>query len=341
MFVKSIKIENFRCFQKLEINCLNKINLFVGANSCGKSSLLDGLFLLAGRKNPALITAIQNFRLMNVDNDNGYKYLFNDFNIDNPIMFNARLIDNKLLDLQIKASRKHINLKGAMLDNSSIETISENNITGLVYNFNDFNANPIKIEYSISKGVFGFSQQDKDDILAMYLNDKNKFSMAKTVNKMIITKSENQLLVILQKLNPDIIGIKMGANNMVCIDVKNKKELLPINVMGDGIIKIVSVLAAMNFVKGGILLIDEVENGLHFDSLKLLWKAVFEACKIYDVQLFATTHSYECVNSYQNAAQENDEISLIRLEKTNNEIKPIIYSPQNLKIAVDNEWEVR
>jgi len=139
----------------------------------------------------------------------------------------------------------------------------------------------------------------------------------------------------------------MGAGGVVYADI-GVDRLIPINVMGDGIRRILAMLAAISERKNGILLIDEIENGLHYTTLSILWKAILKAASDNNVQLFITTHSYECVQAIaktyqdQKAVIEKDFISLFRIEKNSkSQHRAFQYTADTLIAGIEKEFEVR
>ncbi|MCA6070875.1 MAG: AAA family ATPase [Endomicrobium sp.] len=350
MLLKSVNINNFRGFKNLQIKDLKLVNLLIGKNSCGKTSVLDALFLLLGGNNPTLSVVVQNMRQMFIRSDNDFKYLFNDFNINDIVNVSAETADNKKMSLEISPLVGLFGANNSSNNGENKEIFSQPSTTevhklmiGIRYNFTGISGKSSSNDFSITlKPIPNYGMPE---VLVEYRNTSNMLFMGQAVNDLIMNKSENEMVDILKEISNDIIGIKMGADNIVYVDVKDKKELLPINVMGDGIVKIVSILASLRRVKNGVLLIDEIENGLHFSSLKSLWKAIFKACQLYNVQILATTHSYECIKSFCNVYDSNnklsDEISLIRLDKKNNELRVVSYNEINIKTAMENEMEVR
>ena len=87
--------------------------------------------------------------------------------------------------------------------------------------------------------------------------------------------------------------------------------------MGDGMSRILSLALAIASVPGGIVLVDEIENGIHHSVMEEVWKAVGAFARSYDVQLFATTHSYECIGAAYRAFDEDkeDELRLFRIQR--------------------------
>jgi AAA15 family ATPase/GTPase len=97
-------------------------------------------------------------------------------------------------------------------------------------------------------------------------------------------------------------------------------------------------------VDKGTLLVDEIDTGLHHTALKNMWQLIFETTYKQDAQVFATTHSWDCVKAFQQAISEfrDPEIGrLIRLEQRGDEIVEVSYLADELNIAVDQGIEVR
>ncbi|MCA6072489.1 MAG: AAA family ATPase [Endomicrobium sp.] len=353
MLFKSVNINNFRSLKNLQIKDLKLVNLLIGKNSCGKTSVLEALFLLIGANNPTLPISIQNLRQMSIHSGNDLKYLFNDFNISNTIDINAETANNKKMSLEISPlvglfevnnSFNNGENKDIFPQPSTTEVCNNDVMKGLHYKFTGVSGKSFDFNFNLASGRLP-TNTPPPEVLGAYITPRNMLSMWHAVDRSIMNKSENEIVDVLKEISDDIIGIKMGANNSVYLDVKGKKELSPINVMGDGIAKVVFILATLRLMKNGILLIDEIENGLHFSSLKLLWKAIFKACQLYNVQILATTHSYECIKSFYDEYDSNKElgdgISLIRLDKKNNEFRVVSYDEENIKTAMENEMEVR
>ena len=95
--------------------------------------------------------------------------------------------------------------------------------------------------------------------------------------------------------------------------------------------------------RDGFLLIDEAENGIHHAVQRDYWRMVFQAAHESNVQVFATTHSWDCVRGFAQAAGENEDIEgvLVRLEKEEDGLRAVRYSERRLKIAAEQRIEVR
>jgi len=114
--------------------------------------------------------------------------------------------------------------------------------------------------------------------------------------------------------------------------------------MGDGINRILTIILALVNAENGFLLLDEFENGLHYTVQKQLWEIIFKLSQKLNVQVFATTHSNDCISGFENVLNSSTNTvsgKLIRLDNVNGVIKQVEFSPKEIEIANDQNIEVR
>jgi AAA15 family ATPase/GTPase len=356
MLLKSVSINNFRGFKNLEIKDFKQATLLIGKNNCGKTSVLEALFLLIGGNNPMLPINIHKMRQMSFNSDNDFRYLFNDFDIGNTINISAETTNSKKMNLEISSliGLSEINNSFNNGENKEIfmrpgaTEIRKNDLMGgLCYKFTKTSGESSVHNFSITSTINAtiLASYGVAEIHGIYINSRNMVNMAAAFGDLVRDSAENEIIDVLKEIS-DIVDIRMSANNIVLVGIKGKNERQPINIVGDGIIKIVSILSFLRQVKkGGILLIDEIENGLYYSSSSLmLWKAIFKACRTYNVQIVATTHSRECIENFYVAYKDeklSDGISLVRLDKKDNDIRVVSYNEMNIKTAIEYDMEVR
>jgi len=121
------------------------------------------------------------------------------------------------------------------------------------------------------------------------------------------------------------------------------KRLIPFPLMGDGMSRLLGVALAMTDAQDGILLIDEIENGIHHSVMPEFWKIVADLAQRYNAQIFATTHSIECVLAAYEAfsSREPYDFSLHRLEQVKGKIRAVQYEKDTLQAAIETNLEVR
>jgi len=123
---------------------------------------------------------------------------------------------------------------------------------------------------------------------------------------------------------------------------------IPLNSLGEGMQRILQIVLKVFSAKGGFLLIDEFENGLHYTVQEKVWTLLFEIAQRLDIQIFVTTHSWDCIESFIKVAIDRDDIEgvLFRVGKSvkTSELGKIIatvFDEDNLRIVTQADMEIR
>ncbi|WP_419945897.1 AAA family ATPase [Candidatus Poriferisodalis sp.] len=118
---------------------------------------------------------------------------------------------------------------------------------------------------------------------------------------------------------------------------------VPLRSLGDGVLRFFQAAAGMCVSRGGILLVDEVENGIHHGVLQDYWRMVFGLARDYGVQVFATTHSWDCVRYFATAAiEDNDSEGILhRMEQHDDRHRVVEYTEEDLEVVARHRIEVR
>jgi predicted ATP-dependent endonuclease of OLD family len=168
--------------------------------------------------------------------------------------------------------------------------------------------------------------------------------LASKLNKIQIEKQTDKVVRLMNKMEPAIRNLSLGNNGEIYCDV-GLDRLMLINVMGDGVLQLLAVILVLSDLRNGVFLIDEIESGLHYSSQETMWDAVLESAKEFNVQVFATTHSFECIRALSASASRHDkngeDISVFMIERKKDVFKAIRYGHQDIEAAIDAEWEVR
>jgi hypothetical protein len=156
---------------------------------------------------------------------------------------------------------------------------------------------------------------------------------------------QTEIITTLQILEPrlDRLAILLLGGIPIMHGDIGMGRLLPILVMGEGMTRLLSIVLAIATTSGGIVLIDEIENGLHYSVMTKVWAAIAQAARDADVQLFATTHSWECITAAHEAFSQSEDYDfrLYRLERADSDIQPVRYDQGMLDAAIKVGMEVR
>jgi len=113
--------------------------------------------------------------------------------------------------------------------------------------------------------------------------------------------------------------------------------------MGEGMVRLLSILLAIAFARDAVVLVDEVENGLHYSVHRKVWQAIDKATKDARVQFFATTHSLECIRAAHEAfgAAEANDFRLFRIGEGRHRLEAFAFDRDALGAALATDLEVR
>jgi AAA domain, putative AbiEii toxin, Type IV TA system len=126
------------------------------------------------------------------------------------------------------------------------------------------------------------------------------------------------------------------------VKIKGVDEPFPLKSMGDGITRLLQIILTLVNARNGLLLIDEFENGLHWTVQPQVWDVVFQLAEKLNVQVFATTHSRDCVRGFDEAWRKYPDLgAFFRLDNKNGSIKTTEYTAETLTDAIDMDVEVR
>ena len=127
------------------------------------------------------------------------------------------------------------------------------------------------------------------------------------------------------------------------VKLRGERRPVPLKSLGDGAVRLFGVALALANSRDGFLVIDEAENGIHHSVQRDYWKMILETAHENNVQVLATTHGWDCVVGFAQAATELEEVDavLVRLERDSDGIRAVEYSESRMKVAAESGIEVR
>ena len=343
--LNSITIKNFRSITELSLDNLGQINLLFGENNCGKSSVLEAIFCFAAQDSNAPLT-IRNFRKIYSNNGNSNIFedyisnLFTNFNTDNTISISGYTNNNREL-LEISCEERGASVS----DDYTASSYSETVIDGITLKYsNDEITSTACYDASDSKHKSEKLDRGALSYIAIFINQITTETILKDFKKIQKSKKIESLIKLLKTLDQNIIDLRLDENNKILVNTQNGPDsLVPIEYMGDGIVKALSIaIAILN--NHDIILIDEIENGLHHKSQEIIWKAIIQWAKEYNIQFFITTHSYEMIERISDIITDNNNEKMLtayRIENNNGKFKAINIEADSLQRLTDEKWEIR
>lgn len=346
----SFRVQNFRGFEDLELPSLAHINLIGGKNNTGKSSLLEAISLHASGAN--LERVFRSFQLT----DGSYilypfSLIFNNSDTEKEIYlsdgtesFLIRYLNRNEIDSIIAEREKNQYLMFHVVgdkNNPDLVTYSEGIeifSASTKSEFYLFNSDNRILQHRLSKRIYKANLLSNYELIRASTNVYRNFSNLKQDDRYSI------LIETLNLLESRLTTLELLGEVPTLYGYLNKlTKPIPITAMGDGLQRLCVIVLAMSGVEGGVLLIDEIENGLHHSVLPDIWRAIYQAALAFNVQIFATTHSDEMIHAAQQAfANDPDALRYYRLDrKKTGEIKAVMYEPEILAEAMLGNFEVR
>lgn len=343
--IDSVEIKNFRGIHHSKIDNLAQVNLFFGRNNCGKSSLLESLFLVSGQSNPLLPASINAMRTYTRMSETDIRYFFYMMDLSNPVEITTIGSQERRLDILPFRETTDADL------NVISTEIPHRYGLQMKYSTEDGEySSSVQYDISQSNQVKQTSKVDAryvENLKCVYLSPRyDSTASMEGLNNIYLNKDEAFLSDALKILEPNAKD-PIFMESVMLVDV-GLPQRIPINLMGDGIRKIVSFLTSIYACRGGVVLIDELSNGFHHSVMKPMWEVVIRAAIRNNVQIFATTHDEDSIRGFQQAAQgvlnENGkEVATgFKLQRVaNDELKSYRYSVEQLGYAIEQEMEVR
>lgn len=345
---KTLEIKNLRGIKHAEIEGFSQINLFFGKNNCGKSTVLEALFLISGQSNPTLPLSINSMRNYSKFAEDDINIEFYNLNSENKITIAATGDENRYLEIsQIKSHSNTVELDS--LRNGNSENATKRYGLKLEYSVGDsqYSSDFILQEGNLKNGKANIDQRYKETIFSQYIPSANfQGTLNEEFARIVANKQEAYILSALQEIDPSIKDIQLVGDEIL-VDI-GAEQRLPINMTGDGLRKLLMIIVSIFRCRNGIILIDEIDNGLHFSAMKVLWKAILIATRENNVQLFATTHNIDSLKGlnlildneeYSSYSNEISSYKLIRGKEGN--VSALRYDYPSFSYSINQELEMR
>jgi AAA15 family ATPase/GTPase len=357
--ISSIHIQGFRAFNDLSLTNFKRINLFLGKNDCGKTTILEALFLIIGISNPKLAFNINAFRDLFLTENEDFRFLFNRLDFHTKVSIEAIMEDGQSRSLTFEPGymsgfTTDISLNQKAAFSGAISKESEK-IEKLICNIAIKNLKSGKSKkYQSEIAIVGNRLEEKlpdkykENLTGFFIRSNTIFTdISLRLENILIKKQKELLIEPLRLIEPQIIDLELGRNGMIYVDL-GYDRLIPINLLGDGFRRIFAILTKLIDTKNGIILIDEIENGLHYTSLNTFLKYLLQISRLNNVQLFITTHSKETLQTLKDILQL-EAFSSYQIEVNNytirnlnhNKINSYLYDYDKFEFAIEQDIELR
>ncbi len=356
---------------------LGRINLLVGKNNTGKSSILEGLFILASENNPialwhTLMRRGEQIIQESTPNRGGraeadISHLFYGHNIS----IGSELSITTTNDRPARSVKYRIDIAKPEESPHSFAQLADEGLVGSrpalwVSGTPDFQMPPLPLSRLGSLRLEALQQyadirppkSESGAVQFITAESLPATQLSQLWTSIVLTADEDRVVRALKILEPKIEriaqvqiaiaqypgqGFSFPTRGGFFLKLADNAKRIPIGSFGDGIWRMLSVIVAIVRAKDNLLLIDEIDTGLHYSVMADMWRLLNEAAELFNVQVFATTHSYDCVHSLAGICR-NDEnsrgrVTIQRIEAGNKKAVP--FSEAQIRIAAERDLEIR
>ena len=325
--LKYIEINNFRGIDHLRIDDFSRVNVFVGQNNSGKTSVLEAIAMLMSMSNPDIPQAINAVRARkSFSNFIDIQYLFNNLNTSMPPEVSSELTDGSSRSLKLGLTYVFDELAEPQ-NNHPQQNGAVKYVNTLEMDF-DIVTGESKKSYKSWLRVNSQGMVINRKMADGYLESKRAWltpsdlmtsNLVNDLAELFKRNRKDTVLALLKMFDSRINSIEILTDD-IYIGFEGMAQMLSVSMMGDGLRRYLSIVASAANPMIDIFLIDEIDNGLHYSVYKKLWKALCALAVASGKQIFVTTHSKETLCHLSKMLEENPdyqkEFCLYTLEDT-------------------------
>jgi hypothetical protein len=344
--IQSLTASGFRCFREIRVEPLTRVNLFVGENNAGKTSLLEAVELLAvGEARGLARSAVRRGERITARSEAEEEF-------KNHVIDPSHLFFGHVLQLGTSFEIYGTGSNQARIRvHCKVEPTSDALIRSLL--FEGHSTSPIQERMTISPlgGVYFPSRRFSPIRPRAHVNF---LAAAEAIDlahlgdlwdELVLTPEEQDAIELLQVIDSRIERLAFLSENrsVLLVKLKDSDQRLPLGSLGGGMRHLLALVLNLLSARGGVLLVDEIDTGLHYSVMVDMWRLLIESAKRLDIQVFVTTHSLDCVRALARLRKKYPEmaaeVTVHRVEKDAN--KTVVYDADEIVVAADSHIEIR
>ena len=350
-------MNEFRGVDQLSIPRLGRVTLLAGKNSVGKTTVLDAVRVYAARGRYSVLSELLRDRqeVTDTTDEDGDPIVA----LDWMSLFHGRN-PSKRTEISIGPANIEDRLRINVIDDPQEQLFPDlGDHMGLKVTFRKYES-LLDLSYAVRYRYSHSRRLPKEDeqppaITCEHLGPGmlSERHTSRLWDSVALTEDETHVQAALNLvIGNDVAGIAMVGDSVsrtvrdvrrVIVRLSGQERPVPLKSLGDGAVRLFCVALALANSRGGFLLIDEAENGIHHTIQHDLWKMILRTAHTNDVQVVATTHSWDCVKGFAYAAAQDKDADgvLVRLDRDDRGLRAVEYSEEELTVAAEQGIEVR
>ena len=373
LHLPNLAIRNFRGIRRLSIKRLGRVTLLGGRNGIGKTTILEAVRVYAARSHPRALDKIlgQREEIPRPYDENQVRTRFGDYTA----LFHGRgAAEEQAVEIGPISEPTELVMQlcpWEALAPRQQERFGEVSMVGdwqflrVRFRGGEISVPTMSVErdprsaemwrqYTVGRrySLFEHDQWGTLNCESLGPGIADNSTLARFWDSVALTEEEDLSLQALRLASSDIERIAVvggertefgGNSRRIVAKVRGHPDPVPLKSLGDGATRLFAAGLALANSRGGFLVIDEAENGIHYSLEREFWRMVLRAAHEYNVQVLATTHSSDCVAGFARAAAEEEDIEGVyfRLEGGGDLLEAVEYTEEELQTAAEQAIEVR
>lgn len=345
----------------MDMGGLKTVNVLVGKNNCGKTSVLEALWFWSCVRKPDASWHINLARELDVRTPEHLRSLFYQQDVSQPFRLTTSQDNGQRLLVEARSfvAKERMIYVPRDDEKSLASHVKESglNAEALFDGLDVYSSDTVGMEDPCYRVIYDAQKHDFNSVSSgdrviqvprvQLISSRWRKAIAdQDFGKIVEANREDELLEVLRVFSPSIRGIKIGGSNKTILIDEGGPASLPLALMGDGVVKAITLLASVVKMGEGIVLVDEIDNGIHASALKCFWQAIVSfACKN-RTQIFATTHSWESLECLKTVLDQDKVgqaqtavFNLVR--RAGDKIVTYPYDYPDLKNSIESAVDIR
>ena len=361
--INNVTIKRFRTFRKLRIQGLGRVNLITGKNNTGKSSFLEGIRILA---TGAALNELQDILRAREEYATGPEVelssrpqfqLSGMFHgcpeiVERPEPFVISTdggIHPKEVSIHVSWFSRKRDEEGNLRFEEHSPDESDGSASVVVTTSDGIRIHEIenfRTDFSLHRA--GSRRAGTGCFFVGAHSGESTAKLGTLWDGIALSDNEQEVVNALRIIDPQISKVTMvggegsRTRRTAFVRTDDIPRPVPLRLFGDGMNRLFAMILALVNARGRLMLVDEFENGLHHTAQLNAWRMIFRLAQTLDTQVFATTHSWDAIETFQKAAMESPDTGvLLRLARRGDEIVPTVFSEEEVAVATRERIEVR
>lgn len=322
-----VQIVKYRRLEDVTVKHIKRINLFAGGNNRGKTTILETFYLLTQANNLNAYIDLVRYRGKFSGEFNSKwvdKYFTNNVNLKS-------IFNNVETDLYIhkEETTDDIDKSGYLNSLMADASIDNQDLTSTMHLFS--NKAP---DYRYAKAqilctsAFTSPYRHNEQLLHIAHRQAIENKYFDSIISFINTSLDKSIDKI------DLVNDKGEYRFKVSSSIQ--QEVLDITEYGEGLQRVFEIALLLGYCKDGVLCIDEIDSALHNSLLIPFSKFVQQVAEQFNVQVFASTHSKECIDAFVKNDYNTSDITAYALVEEDGHVKCKYIDGERLEQLIDS-----